>query len=98
MRSRYTAYALGKVAYVISTTHPDSPHARDDRQAWADELRAYCDAVRFTGLEVLSHGTDDEGGHVHFRAHLLGPGGPSVQEERSRFAKVDGRWAYLNGT
>ncbi len=97
MRSRYTAYALGRIDYVIATTHPDSPHRRDDVGAWRSELQAYCAAVRFTGLEVVSASTQGDAGSVHFRAHLQGRAGATVQEEHSRFLRLEGRWMYVDG-
>lgn len=97
MRSRYSAYALGRVDHLVATTHPDSPHHPGDAEAFRTELKAYCDAVRFTGLEVLEAGSDGDTGHVRFRAHFVGPRGAGVQEEHSRFLKVDGRWLYLDG-
>ena len=35
MRSRYTAYAMGLVDYVMDTTAAGSPHRVSDRAAWA---------------------------------------------------------------
>ena len=93
MRSRYTAYALGAVAHLQRTTHPDSPQRRADARAWAEELRDYCAAVRFTGLEVRGAGAD----RVQFVAHLTHAGLARVIAEDSRFVEVDGRWTYLDG-
>jgi len=97
MRSRYTAYALGDVRYLMRTTDPEGPHHRGDRGAWADELRSYCDAVDFVGLEVVEAEVDGERGRVHFRATLEQRGQRSVQEERSRFRRRKRRWLYVDG-
>ena len=40
MRSRYSAYALGLVDYIIDTTLPAGPHWQADRSAWASELQS----------------------------------------------------------
>lgn len=97
MRSRYTAYALGDVRYVMRTTDPEGPHHRADRGVWAEELRAYCEAVDFVGLEVLEASMDGDVGRVHFRATLEQGGQRSVQEERSRFRRRKRRWLYVDG-
>ena len=98
MRSRYTAYALGQVAHILRTTHPDSPHRASDTAAWREELRAYCAATSFVRLEVLAaQAPSHDEGFVHFRAHWERGGQSGVQEERSRFLRHRGKWAYLTG-
>jgi SEC-C motif-containing protein len=100
MRSRYTAYALGRVDHVIATTDPEGPARPPDVVAWRSELADYVAQVRFVGLRVLGAGVDgsraDEAatGWVHFRAELEQDGQHMVQEERSHFTRRDGRWLY----
>jgi len=97
MRSRYTAYAIGEVRHLIRTTDPEGPHHQNDRGAWADELRGYCERVDFVGLEILASHADGDQGFVHFRARLSHDGAESVQEERSRFRRKKRRWLYISG-
>ena len=97
MRSRFTAYAVGNVRHLMRTTDPDGPHHRSDRGAWAEALRAYCEAVDFVGLEVLDARTEGSEAVVHFRAHLSQGGVHRVQEERSRFRRRQRRWLYIDG-
>lgn len=83
MRSRYTAYVLQDVDYLVET------QADPDREAvakWAAE-------AEFTGLEVRD-ATPDE---VEFVATWRV--GPEVHRhhERSRFERRGGRWIYLDG-
>lgn len=81
MRSRYSAFVVDDAAYLLRTWHPTTrPAAVETGSGW----------VR---LEVLSAtgGLLDAEGAVHFRAHHLG----GVVEERSRFVRDAGRWAYL---
>ncbi|MGI5347824.1 YchJ family protein [Streptomyces sp. CA-250714] len=92
MRSRYAAFALGETAYLLRTWHPDTRPATLDLEG----------SPRWTGLEILatSGGSafHDEG-TVTFRAHYRGADGePGVQEECSRFTRVDGVWMYVDGT
>ncbi|OIP44578.1 MAG: hypothetical protein AUK47_00740 [Deltaproteobacteria bacterium CG2_30_63_29] len=99
MRSRYTAFALGKVTYLMDTVHPDSPHFNADRKAWTAELSDTCNSVSFLGLVILGSGVDSaQQGWVHFRAQLQGSDGVDLSfAERSTFAKHKNRWTYLTG-
>jgi SEC-C motif-containing protein len=42
-------------------------------------------------------GPDDSDGVVEFRAHFRERGEPGTLSERSRFERVHGAWAYLEG-
>lgn len=87
MRSRYTAYALGDAAHLLASWHPSTRPAAVPLDP----------ALRWTGLEVLSAsgGLLDTTGTVHFRASWVHGGERGVLEERSRFARDAGRWAYV---
>lgn len=86
MRSRYTAFVIIDEAYLLWTWHPETspgPLELDPEQRW-------------TGLEVLvttGGGLVDQEGTVEFRASSSA----GVLHERSRFARVDGRWVYVDG-
>jgi len=97
MRSRYTAYASGDVSHLIRTTDPTGPHHHADARAWAEELRSYCAAVRFTRLEVRASTESGGVGAVTFFAHLRHGDRDLSFGEASRFRRVDGRWLYLDG-
>ena len=94
MRSRYTAYAIGSVSHILSTTHPDGPHARPDRNSWAEEIRSFCEAMSFEALEVHSSKADHVTGEVFFTACLRQDGIDRSFTERSRFLLKDGHWLY----
>jgi SEC-C motif-containing protein len=96
MRSRYSAYALGNVRYLVSSTDPSGPVWRDDA-AWPEEIARFCREVRFEGLEVLSHEPGDDVAHVTFRARLSAGGKDVSFGERSRFTRAGGRWRYHSG-
>lgn len=101
MRSRFAAYALGLVDYILDTTDPKGPMARDDRRAWAADVAGFCRATRFDGLVILGsgQGSGDQGdeGWVRFRAVLVQDGSDASFEERSRFVREGGRWRYHSG-
>ena len=87
MRSRFSAFARGDVAYLMRTWDPADRPARlrlDPEQRW-------------TRLEVLATsggGLFDSAGTVEFRAHFRHRGRPGTLHERSRFTRADGRWRY----
>ena len=98
MRSRYAAYSLGNSAYIMATTHPDSPHFVADAAAWTEQLDAFSAATRFKGLRILERAGGEVAGEsegwVTFRAELTQGGQDASFTERSHFEKMDGRWTY----
>jgi SEC-C motif-containing protein len=94
MRSRYSAYALNKPEYLMLTTHPTSPHHKDNRQVWARQIGAFSTGTRFAGLEILAMTADS----VTFHAILFEGEKDASYIERSLFAQHDGRWKYIKGS
>lgn len=95
MRSRYAAYALGEVDYLLATLHP-SKRAGQDRAGLVRSARE----TRWTGLKVLATegGTFLETtGVVEFEAAYRAGGTAGVMHERSRFVREDGAWYYVDG-
>jgi SEC-C motif-containing protein len=91
MRSRYTAYALDNVDYIMNTTHPDSPHYSNDRETWRREIEAFCEETTFAGLDIITVELDT----VTFRATLFQNKRDVSFTERSLFQQYNGRWMYL---
>ncbi|WP_298461579.1 YchJ family protein [uncultured Cellulomonas sp.] len=88
MRSRYSAFAVGDVAYLERSWHPGSRPAGLELDP----------AVRWTRLDVLDvHGGGpfDTAGTVEFRAHHRLDGVAGDQHEVSRFVREQGRWLYV---
>lgn len=97
MRSRFSAFAMGDVAYLMHTTAPDGPAWSDDPN-WSSQLAAYIAQTRFCDLRILeAPAPTDVAGFVTFAATLEQSGQTVVQTERSRFVRVDGRWTYHSG-
>jgi SEC-C motif-containing protein len=95
MRSRFTAYALGKVNYLIATTEA-SEREKIDRQ----ELASYCKEVKCVGLKIVfaeNGGKHDSEGVVKFHASLQINGKRHLHIEKSRFFREDGKWVYVDG-
>ncbi len=90
MRSRFSAFALGDAAYLTRSWHPSTRPG---------ELELDADVVwrRLQIVDTVAGGPDDADGVVEFRASYRSPDGAGLLHERSRFARVDGRWTYLDG-
>jgi len=93
MRSRYSAYACCLPDYIIRTTHPENPRYEKNLKKWAEEIRRFSQETQFVKLEIEGNRED----WVAFIAHLVQEGRPILLKEKSRFAKVDGKWLYLSG-
>lgn len=91
MRSRYSAYALKKAAYLIATWHSDTRPAA---------LELDDDTTRWIGLDILRTANGkplDTDGEVEFRAHYLAGSRRGRLHEISRFVRLHSAWAYLDG-
>ncbi len=95
MRSRYSAYALGNIAYVAATHAPEAMEGFD--QAASEEMAR---KVKWKGLTIEATeggGEGDETGTVTFSARFSMGGQDQMHREISRFRKEDGRWLYVDG-
>ncbi|WP_243383190.1 YchJ family protein [Geothrix alkalitolerans] len=95
MRSRFSAYALGKVDYLIAT-RPEAKRDEENR----DELLQYCKSVSCVGLKIISRekgAKGDDTGVVTFHASLQANGRRTLHIETSTFARENGRWVYVDG-
>lgn len=91
MRSRYSAYAVRDVAYLLRSWHPLT---RPAELTLDPELRWY----RLDILSTARGGMLDTDGTVEFRAHYKSPEGAGAQHETSRFVRDAGAWVYVDGT
>jgi SEC-C motif-containing protein len=98
MRSRYSAYALGKVRYIIDTTHKNNPLFKKKEKQIVEELERFALETQYTGLEILEFidGTDEA--FVTFFAHLQQGDRDLSFKEKSRFLKVNQKWLYESGS
>ncbi len=97
MKSRYTAYALGLVDYIIDTTDPEGDRWEDDAEAWRDSIAEFSDSFEFRGVTILDSSVDEDSGMVHFRAELVAGATDASFEEKSLFRREEGRWLYTTG-
>ncbi|MFP7761289.1 YchJ family protein [Marisediminicola sp. LYQ134] len=90
MRSRFTAYALGDARYVLESWHPST-------RPPTLELDPEQSFFRLDILSTTRGGMLDTEGTVEFVAHSRRHGERIEQHENSAFAKIDGRWFYVDG-
>ena len=91
MRSRYSAYVLNNVEYLLKTWHPAS---RPEEDFVLEE------AIQWQGLEILdtAAGSEtDDTGQVEFIARYLVENRPGQLREKSDFRREEGLWYYIDG-
>jgi SEC-C motif domain protein len=88
MRSRYSAFVLGDVPYLLATWHSSQRPAELTLEAGA----------KWLGLEIKRHRiTGEHTAEVEFVARFRVGGKAVRQHERSRFVREGGRWFYVDG-
>ncbi|MCV6588983.1 MAG: YchJ family metal-binding protein [Marinobacterium sp.] len=95
MRSRYTAFALGQVDYLINTT-AERYRNPDDAVILSEQIQA----TTWTGLEIImteQGKAEDETGIVEFIASFEAAGEAAQLHEKSNFRRENGHWVYVDG-
>ena len=86
MRSRYSAYGLGLLNYLLATWHASSSPGDLELPP-----------VKWLGLEVRHAQAAGDAGVVEFVARCKEGGRAQRLHETSRFVREDGRWYYIDG-
>ena len=86
MRSRYSAYVLGLVEYLIQT---DTHSTQEDRS----DIEAFAKGVEWIGLEIVDFDTTS----VTFKAYYNANGKTQILCEKSEFIRQNGVWKYDKG-
>lgn len=86
MRSRYSAYVVGLIDYLLATWHPSTSPG---------ELEL--PPVKWLELEVRHAGATADAGVVEFVARCRVNGRAQRMHEISRFVREQGRWYYIDG-
>ncbi len=89
MRSRYTAYVIGAIDYLVDTTHISTRknYKRKDIENWSK-------STKWLGLEIVN--TSDT--TVEFKAKFEGENNTiETHHEKSTFVFEDGKWYYVDG-
>lgn len=88
MRSRYSAFVLGHVPYLLATWYSSQRPADVQLEV----------GTKWLGLEIRQHrSTGEHTAEVEFVARFRVGGKAVRQHERSRFVREDGRWYYVDG-
>lgn len=92
MRSRYSAYVVKDVDYLLASWHPET---RPETLSLDD---APGQRTQWLGLDIRRHQvTGADTAEVEFVARYRVGGGSAVKMvEHSRFQRIDGRWYYLD--
>ncbi len=94
MRSRYSAYTLHLVDYIMETTHPDNLEKMDNLFLWRKSIFDFSNQISFDGLEIFEFIDGKERAQVTFLATLNRNGEDVSFKEKSVFFKVNGHWLY----
>lgn len=88
MRSRYSAFVLERVDYLLATWHASTRPATLD----------FALGAKWLGLDVRSYQVlDADHAEVEFVARLREAGRATRLHERSRFVRESARWFYVDG-
>ncbi|MDU8924927.1 YchJ family protein [Pasteurellaceae bacterium LIM206] len=95
MRSRYTAYVLKNIDYIVATTVPSQQPLlkRTELQQWADD-------IRWTGLQIVQHkeNLDKLHSQVEFNASFITAEGKRTHHELSLFVNINRCWYFVDPT
>lgn len=93
MRSRYTAFVMGKIDYIQATMRKDALKNFDATQT-SDWLKEVCWQKLIVLKERLK---TTRQGFVTFEAHYLFRNQPQILCEKSEFHKIGEQWFYVGG-
>ena len=88
MKSRYTAFVVGKIDYIITT----STFQKD-----FDDLKSFSDNCEFKKLDILEFIDGNSEAYVTFKATIFCDTQDNSFTEKSRFIKENGKWYYESG-
>ena len=86
MRSRYSAYVLGQIEYLLATWHPSTAPG---------ELEL--SPVKWIDLDVRHAEASGDAGVVEFVARCRLNGRAQRMHEISHFVRQGSRWYYIDG-
>lgn len=95
MRSRYSAYTLANIDYIIVTMRGNAAENFDPVNA-----KQWAISVKWIGLKVINTKqglTEDDIGWVEFKARYKENGKMQLIHELSEFHRIDGLWYYVDG-
>jgi len=97
MKSRFTAFAVGNIDYIINTTHENNIEYSRDKSKWIDDIQDVVNSTDFNSLEIVEFIDGEEEAYVTFKLGLKQKGLDTSFTEKSKFLKIDGKWLYRSG-
>ncbi len=94
MRARYSAYALGRIEFLLSSTLPAQQAGLD-----VDAIKAWSLQSTWLGLQVQGAQPapgDSRHAWVSFSAHWREGDHEHSHQERSAFVNAAGRWYFID--
>jgi SEC-C motif-containing protein len=95
MRSRYSAYALGEIQWIVDSQVEEARRFTD-----LDATAEWSKRSTWKGLEIIAvdqGAADDHEGAVEFKAYYDLAGESITHHEIASFKKVDGKWQFVDG-
>jgi len=88
MKSRYSAFAMQKIDYIIKTSTFQKDY---------NDLLAFAKSCEFLALKIVSFEESGDEAYVTFSAKIECNGADASFSEKSRFIREDGVWLYESG-
>ena len=95
MRSRYCAYVVADINYLLNSHHPDTRPTKERKH-----ILEWSKSVTWIGLEIISKHKGlqtDTDGFVEFKALFQEKNHIDCIHESSYFVKENNRWYYKSG-
>lgn len=96
MRSRYSAYVVVNVEYLVRSTHPSTRKLYESQS-----VKEWSESSVWQKLEIISTsqgGAKDKKGMVEFKAYYLDKNEKlQIHHEHSNFVKELGKWFFVDG-
>ena len=96
MRSRYSAYVVVNVDYIMATTHQSTRKLHD-----TNSIKQWAKSSKWQKLEIISKQAGEAInvlGKVEFKAYYLDSNKRAqVHHEYSNFVKENGIWFFVDG-
>ncbi len=95
MRSRYSAYTLVDIPYIVATTVPSQQGLLDQTA-----MKTWGETTVWKGLEIVQHLPAISKMHsiVEFKAFFETENGIEAHHEHSLFVKINERWFFVDPT
>ena len=96
MRSRFSAYALNKIDYIMKTTDKSGPQYDPNKEEWEKSLRQFAETTAFQNLTILEkEDLSENEATVTFHVTLTSIFGEDISyTEKSLFKKRNNMWLY----